>query len=50
MTYHCTTPEDVLKAIKDDKIAMVDLTIGLRVDSEIEREGLDLAIHGEVVQ
>jgi glutamine synthetase len=25
MTYHCTTPEDVLKAIKDDKIAMVDL-------------------------
>ena len=25
MTYHCTTPEDVLKAIKDDKLAMVDL-------------------------
>ena len=25
MTYHCTTPEDVLKAIKGDKIAMVDL-------------------------
>src|ERR1700741_1439198 len=25
MTYHRTTPEDVLKAIKDDKIAMVDL-------------------------
>jgi glutamine synthetase len=25
MTYHCTTPEDVLKAIKNDKIVMVDL-------------------------
>ena len=26
------------------------LAIGLRVDSDIEREGLDLAIHGEAVQ
>src|ERR1700739_2991498 len=25
MTYHCTTTEDVLKAIQDDKIGMVDL-------------------------
>ena len=25
MSYHCKTPEDVLKAIKHDKIAMVDL-------------------------
>jgi len=31
-------------------LKLVDVTIGLRVDSEIEREGLDLAIHGEVVQ
>jgi ammonia channel protein AmtB len=26
------------------------VTIGLRVDSDVEREGLDLAIHGEAVQ
>jgi Amt family ammonium transporter len=31
-------------------LKLVDVTIGLRVDSEMEREGLDLAIHGEVVQ
>jgi ammonium transporter, Amt family len=28
----------------------IDIAIGLRVDSDIEREGLDLALHGEVVQ
>jgi ammonium transporter, Amt family len=31
-------------------LKLVDLTIGLRVDRDIEREGLDLAIHGEAVQ
>ena len=31
-------------------LKLVDLTIGLRVDAEMEREGLDLAIHGEAVQ
>ena len=31
-------------------LKLVDLTIGLRVESDIEREGLDLALHGEVVQ
>jgi ammonium transporter, Amt family len=31
-------------------LKIIDLTIGLRVDRDIEREGLDLAIHGEVVQ
>ena len=31
-------------------LKLVDLTIGLRVGSDIEREGLDLAIHGEAVQ
>jgi Amt family ammonium transporter len=31
-------------------LKLVDVTIGLRVDTEMEREGLDLAIHGEVVQ
>ena len=31
-------------------LKLVDLTIGLRVDSDVEREGLDLAIHGEAVQ
>ena len=29
---------------------LVDLTIGLRVYTEMEREGLDLAIHGEAIQ
>ena len=31
-------------------LKLVDIMIGLRVDAEIEREGLDLAIHGEAVQ
>ena len=31
-------------------LKLVDLTVGLRVDAEIEREGLDLALHGEAVQ
>src|SRR5215831_7369315 len=31
-------------------LKLVDLTVGLRVDAEMEREGLDLAIHGEAVQ
>jgi Amt family ammonium transporter len=31
-------------------LKLVDLTIGLRVDTEMEREGLDLAVHGEAVQ
>ncbi len=31
-------------------LKLVDLTIGLRVESDIELEGLDLAIHGEAVQ
>jgi Amt family ammonium transporter len=29
---------------------LVDLTIGFRVSSEMEREGLDLAIHGEAIE
>jgi Amt family ammonium transporter len=31
-------------------LKLVDLTLGLRVDAETEREGLDLALHGEAVQ
>src|SRR5205807_8519260 len=31
-------------------LKLVDLTVGLRVEAEIEREGLDLALHGEAVQ
>jgi ammonium transporter, Amt family len=31
-------------------LKIVDLVIGLRVSEETEREGLDLALHGEVVQ
>ena len=31
-------------------LKILDMTIGLRVSEEQEREGLDLALHGEVVQ
>jgi ammonium transporter, Amt family len=31
-------------------LKVVDLTIGLRVSADIEREGLDIALHGEAVQ
>jgi ammonium transporter, Amt family len=31
-------------------LKLLDVTIGLRVDTETERDGMDLAIHGEVVQ
>jgi Amt family ammonium transporter len=31
-------------------LKIVDMAIGLRVDKDIEQEGLDLALHGEAVQ
>jgi len=31
-------------------LKVVDIFIGLRVSDEVEREGLDLALHGETVQ
>ncbi len=31
-------------------LKVIDMTIGLRVSDEIERDGLDLALHGEVIQ
>jgi Amt family ammonium transporter len=31
-------------------LKIIDLTIGLRVPEEVERDGLDLALHGEAVQ
>src|SRR5262249_53231359 len=31
-------------------LKVIDVIIGLRVDKETEREGLDLALHGETVQ
>jgi ammonium transporter, Amt family len=31
-------------------LAVIKATIGLRVSDEVERDGLDLALHGEVVQ
>ena len=31
-------------------LKIVDMVIGLRVTDEVEREGLDLALHGEAVQ
>ena len=31
-------------------LKIVDMVIGLRVSEEVEREGLDLALHGEIVQ
>ena len=30
-------------------LKIVDIFIGLRVSDEVEREGLDLALHGEIV-
>jgi Amt family ammonium transporter len=31
-------------------LKVVDVVVGLRVDAEVERDGLDLALHGETVQ
>jgi ammonium transporter, Amt family len=31
-------------------LKLIDVVIGLRVDAEIEQDGLDLALHGETVQ
>jgi ammonium transporter, Amt family len=31
-------------------LKVLDLVIGIRVDAEAERDGLDLALHGETVQ
>jgi Amt family ammonium transporter len=31
-------------------LKIIDIMLGLRVSEEIEREGLDLALHGEAVQ
>ena len=31
-------------------LKIIDIMLGLRVSDEIEREGLDLALHGEAVQ
>jgi Amt family ammonium transporter len=31
-------------------LKIIDIVIGLRVDAEIEQDGLDLALHGETVQ
>jgi ammonium transporter, Amt family len=31
-------------------LKVIDMIIGLRVSTDIEREGLDIALHGEAVQ
>jgi Amt family ammonium transporter len=31
-------------------LKVIDLTIGLRVSEDVERDGLDFALHGEIVQ
>ncbi len=31
-------------------LKVIDMVVGLRVDEEVERDGLDLALHGEMVQ
>ena len=31
-------------------LKIIDLAIGLRVSDEVERDGLDLALHGEIIQ
>ena len=43
----CTIVYDAIVSLILLKI--VDLVIGLRVDTDSEREGLDLNLHGEVV-
>jgi len=44
----CTIVYDAIASLI--LLKLVDLVIGLRVDADTEREGLDLAIHGEVIQ
>jgi len=44
----CTVVYDAIVSLI--LLKLVDLVIGLRVDADTEREGLDLAIHGEVIQ
>jgi len=44
----CTVAYDAIVSLVLLKI--IDLVIGLRVDADSEREGLDLNLHGEVVQ
>jgi Amt family ammonium transporter len=44
----CTVVYDAIASLI--LLKLVDLVIGLRVDVDTEREGLDLATHGEVVQ
>jgi Amt family ammonium transporter len=44
----CTIVYDAIVSLV--LLKLVDLTIGLRVDSDAEREGLDLNLHGEIVQ
>ena len=44
----CTIAYDAIASLI--LLKLVDLVIGLRVDVDTEREGLDLAIHGEIVQ
>ncbi|MDB5359329.1 MAG: ammonium transporter, partial [Rhodospirillales bacterium] len=31
-------------------LKLLDVVMGLRVEEEVERDGLDLALHGETVQ
>jgi Amt family ammonium transporter len=31
-------------------LKVIDVTVGLRVPEDVERDGLDLALHGEAVQ
>jgi Amt family ammonium transporter len=44
----CTIAYDAIVSLI--LLKLIDLTLGLRVDSDSEREGLDLSLHGEVVQ
>ena len=44
----CTVAYDAVVSLI--LLKLIDLVIGLRVDADTEREGLDLAIHGEVIQ
>src|SRR5438067_7374458 len=44
----CTVVYDAIASLI--LLKLIDLVIGLRGDSDIERDGVDLAIHGDVIQ
>ena len=48
--YHTDAPLFIIRHWAKIILKIIDIVIGLRVKDEVEREGLDLALHGEAVQ